>query len=105
MIIRSFKSLEVLKVLKQFRHVSNYYMDFIFSRLSKFAGANLRDNNPNIADLSDARRPTKLAEEYSELYDNQWTEAYSKLEKSLSAEKIVGTLFHIVEVSAKLTCF
>lgn len=48
----------------------------MFGRLSKLAGDNLTYNNPNIADLSDKKRPTKLAEEFSELYDNEWTEAF-----------------------------
>ncbi|XP_053390704.1 uncharacterized protein LOC128553545 [Mercenaria mercenaria] len=49
-------------------------------RLSKCAGANLTYQNPNIADLSDGKRPTKLAEEFSELYDNEWTDAFEKLD-------------------------
>ncbi|XP_052797201.1 uncharacterized protein LOC128229359 isoform X2 [Mya arenaria] len=49
-------------------------------RLNKATGAaNLRENNPNIAELSDPNRPTKLSERYSELYDNQWTNAFEKL--------------------------
>ncbi|XP_053398966.1 chromosome-associated kinesin KIF4-like isoform X2 [Mercenaria mercenaria] len=45
-------------------------------RLSKLAGAKLSLDNPNIADLSDGKRPTKLSEEFSELYDNEWTDAF-----------------------------
>ncbi|XP_053398967.1 putative protein tag-278 isoform X3 [Mercenaria mercenaria] len=44
--------------------------------LSKLAGAKLSLDNPNIADLSDGKRPTKLSEEFSELYDNEWTDAF-----------------------------
>ncbi|XP_053398901.1 uncharacterized protein LOC123556662 [Mercenaria mercenaria] len=51
------------------------------SRLSKLMGDKLSDNNPDIADLSDNNRPTKLAEKYQELYDNQWTDAYEIAEK------------------------
>ena len=39
----------------------------------------MTDNNPNVADLSDENRPTKLAERYSEIYDNQWTNAFEQL--------------------------
>ncbi|KAH3838973.1 hypothetical protein DPMN_112391 [Dreissena polymorpha] len=39
------------------------------------------DNNPNIADLSDMNRPTKLAERFSELYDNEWTDCFEVLGK------------------------
>ncbi|XP_053389589.1 uncharacterized protein LOC128552561, partial [Mercenaria mercenaria] len=56
-------------------------------RLSKVAGANLTYNNPNIADLSDEKRPTKLAEEFSELYDNEWTDAFEDLQFENEKEK------------------
>lgn len=46
------------------------------------AGERLLDNNPAIADLSDQNRPTKLAEMYNEIYDNEWTEALDKLLRS-----------------------
>ncbi|XP_053390697.1 uncharacterized protein LOC128553538 isoform X3 [Mercenaria mercenaria] len=32
-----------------------------------------------IADLSDEKRPTKLAEDFSELYDNEWTDAFGEV--------------------------
>ncbi|XP_052794205.1 uncharacterized protein LOC128227578 isoform X1 [Mya arenaria] len=51
-------------------------------RLSKFAGDQLTRDNPNITDLSDPNRPQKLGEKYSELYDNEWTEAYESLTHS-----------------------
>ncbi|XP_052791932.1 uncharacterized protein LOC128226078 [Mya arenaria] len=50
-------------------------------RLSKLAGDKLTKDNPNIADLSDRNRPTKLGEIYSELYDNEWTDAFEGLTK------------------------
>jgi len=37
--------------------------------------------NPNIVDLSDKHRPTKLAEVFSEIYDNEWTDAFELFEK------------------------
>lgn len=40
----------------------------------------LSDNNPDIADLSDENRPTKIGEKYQELYDNQWTDAFEVAE-------------------------
>ncbi|KAK3607096.1 hypothetical protein CHS0354_026303 [Potamilus streckersoni] len=39
----------------------------------------LADDNPNITDLSDQNRPDKLAEQFSELYTNQWTDCYQVL--------------------------
>ncbi|KAL3879275.1 hypothetical protein ACJMK2_031577 [Sinanodonta woodiana] len=49
-------------------------------RLSEQAGI-LTYDNPSIADLKDQNRRTKLAEKYSELYDNQWTVAFETIAK------------------------
>ncbi|XP_052793225.1 uncharacterized protein LOC128227063 isoform X2 [Mya arenaria] len=56
------------------------------TRLSAVISAQVTDSNPNIADLSDKNRPTQLAERYSELYDNQWTECYDGLTNILKWE-------------------
>ena len=53
--------------------LSRYYS------LSQVMGNKLMDNNPNIADLSDRNRPSKLAERLNELYDNEWSDAYIAL--------------------------
>ena len=45
-------------------------------------GAELRAGNPNIADLSDPNRPTKIAEAFKELYDNEWTNAFEEMHKN-----------------------
>ena len=75
-----------------------------FSRLSKVAGEKLRDNNPNITDLSDVNRPTKLAEMFKEMYDNEWTSAYEALQKSgiRNEEEIVKKLCKILKVSPRI---
>ena len=61
----------------------------------------MRKDNPNIADLSDTNRPTKIAEKFSELYDNEWTEAYIDLTQNqrLDERKVVTLLYDIVLVS------
>ena len=43
------------------------------------AGSKLTEGNPAIADLSDPNRPISLGEKFSELYDNQWTDALEEL--------------------------
>ena len=66
-----------------------------YSRLSKLMGQKLTDANPNIADLSDLNRPTKLAERYAELYDNQWTDAYDLIDngdESVTIEALLAIL-------------
>ncbi|XP_052796260.1 uncharacterized protein LOC128228799 [Mya arenaria] len=67
---------------------------------SKQAGQALRQNNPDIADLSDSNRPTKLAERFSELYDNEWTEAFEGLTKSEMDDKgAISLLLQIVQTA------
>ena len=62
----------------------------------------LRNNNPNICDLSDKFRPTKLAEVSSELYDNEWTNAFDNLteEQKMSDTNAIRILLDVVLVSA-----
>ncbi|CAG2238399.1 unnamed protein product [Mytilus edulis] len=48
------------------------------SRLSKIAGIQLTKGNSDITDLSDANRPTKLAEKWSSLYTDEWSDAFDK---------------------------
>jgi hypothetical protein len=51
------------------------------------AGLKVVDNNPNIQDLLDTKRPIKLAEAFGELYNNEWTDALEELQKRNLAEK------------------
>lgn len=37
----------------------------------------------NLVNLSDENRPVKLGERYSELYDNEWTDAFEVLTTEL----------------------
>ncbi|XP_060577015.1 putative autophagy-related protein 11 [Ruditapes philippinarum] len=65
-------------------------------RLSEQVSVKLRDNNPNIVDLSDPCRATKLAEMFGELYDNEWTNAFSVLEDDLTEEHAIIVLLDTV---------
>ncbi|KAL3878814.1 hypothetical protein ACJMK2_031142 [Sinanodonta woodiana] len=57
----------------------------------------LRQGNQNIAVLSDPNRPTKLAERFSELYSNEYTDAFEFLQEQGHAEEhIVYDLLRIV---------
>ena len=71
-------------------------------RFSEVVSAQHQNNNPNVADLSDQYRPNTLAEMFSELYDNQWTDAYTALEANFTDRKIVSFLLDVVMAS---TCF
>lgn len=57
------------------------------TRLSKEMSSKLNDKNPNITDLSDSNRPTKIAEMYNELYDNEWTDALEELTTNVYKEE------------------
>ena len=52
--------------------------------MSKIAGIQLTKGNSDIVDLSDVNRPTKLAEKWSSLYTDEWTEAYDQLNLNIS---------------------
>ncbi|KAK3607026.1 hypothetical protein CHS0354_020456 [Potamilus streckersoni] len=66
-------------------------------RRSLRASIMLHDNNPNISDLSDPNRPTKLTERFSELYSNEYTDLYEELEKDRYSERdIVYQLLRVV---------
>lgn len=71
----------------------------LFQRLSEVAGLRLCDNNPNIQDLSDTKRPTKIVEAFGELYDNEWTNALEDLLKTQRSEReAIDTLADILKV-------
>jgi hypothetical protein len=68
-------------------------------RLSKHASHQLTKGNPNIADLSDKNRPTKIGEKFSVVYDDQWSEAFEALKESGKTEQyIVEELAMLVQV-------
>ncbi|XP_060565714.1 uncharacterized protein LOC132724768 [Ruditapes philippinarum] len=70
-------------------------------RLSAIMSSRLRDENFDIADLSDGNRPTKVGEQFSELYDNQWTDAYDTtknfFENTITELEIIQILLEIVK--------
>lgn len=84
----------IVKVWDVYNHILSLFM----FRLSQTAGDKLRENNPNFSDLSDPYRPTKLSEMFSELYDNQWTDAMEILEADRQEKRAVETLLNILMV-------
>ena len=63
-------------------------------------GADLRAGNPNIAELSDPYRPTKVAEAFKELYDNEWTDAFEELHKckAMTEQDMIQCLMDVLQV-------
>lgn len=66
------------------------------SRLSKVAGDKLSADNPDLADLSDPHRPTRLVECFKQLYDDEWTHAFEDLERTRMSER------NVIEMLAKI---
>ena len=60
-------------------------------------GTKMKSDNSNIADLSDKNRPTKLAEAFNELYDNEWTDAWVTLQNNWrgTSDKDKGCIRHL----------
>nr|XP_034302259.1 uncharacterized protein LOC105348338 isoform X4 [Crassostrea gigas] len=71
----------------------------LLNRLSKLAGAKLKDNNPNITDLSDPNRPMKIIEHFNEIYDKEWTSSLDILcnECKLEENDAIQTLLETVK--------
>lgn len=70
------------------------------SRLSKVCGEKMSADNPDLADLSDPYRPTRLAESFTQLYDDQWTQAFEDLQRTRTIEKdVIETLAKILQAA------
>ncbi|XP_060604673.1 protein Daple-like isoform X2 [Ruditapes philippinarum] len=69
------------------------------NRLSTLAGHKMTKDNPNIADLSDNYRPTNIAEQFREVYDNEWTQAYEELDQHYRNDetRIIDSLLSILK--------
>ncbi|KAL3879565.1 hypothetical protein ACJMK2_031859 [Sinanodonta woodiana] len=68
--------------------------------MSEIGAVKLVDNNPNLADLSDANRPEKLVEQFAEIYDNEWMYAFESLigRNELQEEDAIKELLNILRV-------
>ncbi|XP_061164447.1 uncharacterized protein LOC133173478 [Saccostrea echinata] len=68
------------------------------TRLSSFASKQLLAGNPNMADLSDKNRPTKIGEKFGSLYDEEWSDAYDAFQTQLryTEEECLRVLLRIL---------
>ncbi|XP_056013441.1 uncharacterized protein LOC125678386 isoform X2 [Ostrea edulis] len=75
----------------------------LLTRLSEVAGAKLKSNNPAITDLSDENRPLKLAEKFSQIYDDDWTDSLEEITKiGVDEETSISFLLRIVMTAFEL---
>lgn len=63
---------------------------YMYYRLSKAMGNKLTDGNTAVANLSDPHRPEKMAEKFSQLYDDEWTSAYDVLTSMFAMDEKVA---------------
>ncbi|XP_062568535.1 uncharacterized protein LOC134230709 [Saccostrea cucullata] len=76
----------------------------LLTRLSEVAGSKLTSNNPAITDLSDENRPLKLAEKFSQLYDDDWTDSLEEITSTGVDEKTSISLLQRVVMIAFHLC-
>lgn len=84
--------------MRQFEFKLYTLHNFSCFRLSQAVAVKLQDNNPNIVDLSDQYRPTKLAEMFNELYDNEWTNVVSAMQETFDDRQLINLLLQTVMV-------
>lgn len=87
---------EIDKLKDQLR-IKNSEIEDLTTRLSQAASRSLMHNNPNIADLSDKNRPTKIGERFEQLFDNEWSDAHEKLKSTISEREIYIILIEVVK--------
>lgn len=87
---------EIDKLQDQLR-IKNSEIEDLTTRLSQAASRSLMHNNPNIADLSDKNRPTKIGERFEQLFDNEWSDAHEKLKSTISEREIYIILIEVVK--------
>ncbi|XP_052722120.1 uncharacterized protein LOC128193003 isoform X2 [Crassostrea angulata] len=87
---------EIDKLQDQLR-IKNSEIEDLTTRLSQAASRSLMHNNPNIADLSDKNRPTKIGERFEQLFDNEWSDAHEILKSTISEREIYIILIEVVK--------
>lgn len=87
---------EIDKLQDQLR-IKNSEIEDLTTRLSQAASRSLMHNNPNIADLSDKNRPTKIGERFEQLFDNEWSDAHETLKSKISEREIYIILIEVVK--------
>ncbi|XP_053391675.1 uncharacterized protein LOC128554417 [Mercenaria mercenaria] len=67
-------------------------------RFSKVAGQKLAEKNADIADLSDPNRAMKLSERFSQIYDDDWTDAFQALgDRKMKSKEAIQVLMTILK--------
>ncbi|XP_021352067.1 uncharacterized protein LOC110449496 isoform X1 [Mizuhopecten yessoensis] len=108
---RQIASMPMIEFQQMVRRMESQQRDIdeMTSRLSRFASNQVTQGNPNIADLSDKNRPTKIGEKFGGLYDDEWSEAFEafktllRLENEEDEPEIISQLLRVVNL-AQMFC-
>ncbi|XP_062620659.1 uncharacterized protein LOC134282254 [Saccostrea cucullata] len=102
--IQNNKLMEENEKLKESVNQQKQQIEELTTRLSRYASQQLTQGNPNIADLSDKNRPTKIGEKFALVYDDQWSEAFEALkEEGKTEETVVTELANLVQECYKFS--
>lgn len=63
----------------------------------------LKQGNPEISDLSDENRPTSIGQKFKEVYEDEWTDAFTFLtddrpQGKFKDEDAVALLYNLLQV-------
>lgn len=97
-------SMERLQEMEQREKLYLAKIEDLTTRLSSFASKQLLDGNPNIADLSDPNRPTRLCEKFNCVYDNEWTEAFEELQEAGEKDESILKMLMEIIINAVRFC-
>ncbi|XP_052076062.1 uncharacterized protein LOC127714130 [Mytilus californianus] len=95
-------------LLQKAKRDNERVIDELRNRLSGFASKQLTEGNPNFTDLSDKNRPTRIAENFHAVYDDEWTNALEVLSATkkgnLTEEQAIHKLMNLVKEIYKFCC-
>ncbi|XP_060574348.1 uncharacterized protein LOC132732027 [Ruditapes philippinarum] len=87
------------KIIQQLQSENSEYTSQLRSLKVEKEDLLLRLSKLTIADLSDRNRPTKLGELHSEIYDNEWTDAFEALQAARCTEEFAIETLHLTLIN------
>lgn len=102
--MRSMTELDLMEKESQIKKLNMYLQDSkietdsLRQRLRKVDGSKASDEYQDVFELSDPDRPTRLGTLFTEVYDNEWSEAFESL-PGLDKDKRVRLLYGILKIA------
>lgn len=72
--------------------------DCSYHRLRK----EIQDNKPVVRDLTEPTRPMRIVDQFSEFFENEWTDAYTEIDDSNFKE--IETIKMLLKILSVSTC-